>query len=240
MILAAPRGELTRRHGRPCPPVGFVGRWLDDGEVGAVITLHRTVRAAIAPELLCRESDDFFIDHSGRVGNILGLFAEDRLIAYGVLGLPPVGEPSFADDFALTAGDRAAAATVDGAAVLPEWRGNRLHRRLVAERLRRAREQGRRIALSTVAPGNLPSLRNLLAEGLTIRALRARFGGMRYLVRRDLDRPPAAPPQSGRWISVHDVAAQTEALDRGEIGWALAEDRADAPAVWFGAPNRAI
>jgi GNAT superfamily N-acetyltransferase len=156
------RGALTRRHGRPCPPVGFAGRWLDDGEVGAVIALHRAVRETIAPELLCRETDAFFANHSGRVGGILGLFAEDRLIAYGVLGLPPLGEPSFADDFALSAEEREAAATVDGAAVLPEWRGNRLHRLLVVERLRRARQQAR-IACHGGA-GNLPSLRNLLAK----------------------------------------------------------------------------
>jgi hypothetical protein len=52
-------------------------------------------------------------------------------------------------------------------------------------------------------------------------------------------RPPVAPPQ-GRGSRWDDLAAQDEALRRGEIGWAVAEDRADGPAVWFGAPNRAI
>lgn len=224
-------GHLHRCDGRPSAAVPYVGRWLEPHEVGGVIALHHAVREAVAPELLCRETDAFFHEHCRACGRILGLFADGELIGYGVLGLPAPDQESFADQFGLTAEQRADVATIDGAGVLPRWRGNGLQRRLVAARIEAARLAGRRIAVSTVAPGNLPSLRNLLAEGLTIRALRPAFGGLRFLVRRDLDRL-SKPDTEGRWIALADTTEAAKALISGYQGWSLSE-ATDGPRIWY-------
>lgn len=224
-------GHLGRCDGRPSEAVPYVGRWLEPHEVGDVIALHHAVRQAVAPELLCRETDAFFHQHCRARGRILGLFADGELIGYGVLGLPAPDEESFADRFGLTAEQRAVVATIDGAGVLPRWRGNGLQRRLVAARIEAAGAAGRRIAVSTVAPGNLPSLRNLLAEGLTIRALRPAFGGLRFLMRRDLDRSPK-PATEGRWIALADTSEAVDALMSGYQGWSLSE-ATDGPRIWY-------
>ena len=99
-------GTLVRHNGTACAPVHYEGRWLSVGNVGAVIGLHHTVRDMVAPELLCRETDAFFVEHCGRCGRILGLFVEERLVAYGVLGLPEPHQESFADGFGLSAAER--------------------------------------------------------------------------------------------------------------------------------------
>lgn len=230
--MSVPGGLLTRRDGAPCPPVPFSGRWLTEADVPAVIALHHQVRAAVPAEQLCRESDEFFRHHAGPGGRIVGLFAEETLIAYGVLGLPAPQEESFADQFGLSPAERAAAATIDGASVSERWRGNGLQKHLVSLRLVAAQDAGRRIALSTVSPANLPSLANLLAAGLTIRALRSAFGGLRFLVRRDLDAPPPVPPVSGHWIDLADIDAAGAALAAGERGWVLSQAAA-APRIWY-------
>ncbi len=224
-------GYLHRCDGRPSAAVPYVGRWLEPQEVGGVIALHHVVREAVAPDLLCRETEAFFHEHCSACGRILGLFADGEMIAYGVLGLPAANQESFADQFGLTVQQRAEVATIDGAGVLPRWRGNGLQRRLVAARIEAARLAFRRIAVSTVAPGNLPSLRNLLAEGLTIRALRPAFGGLRFLVRRDLDLSPK-PAMEGRWIALADTADAAQALISGYQGWSLSE-AADGPRIWY-------
>jgi GNAT superfamily N-acetyltransferase len=222
---------LRHRSGRAA---SFVGRPLTTDDLDAVIALHHAVRQTVSPDLLCFESDDFFAGHIDRRGRILGLFVEDRLIAYGVLGLPGPDDPNFGDDLALSPADKAKVANIDGGCVAPEWRGNGLQRLLIACRLRWAFAADRPIALTTVAPGNLPSLSNALAEGLTIRAVLPKYGALRYSLRRDLDRMPALIPQTGRWIAINDLRAQETAFDQGEIGWRLSPEKTD-PRIWFAA-----
>lgn len=231
MTEAVLHGQLLRCEGRLSAPVPYVGRWLAPDEVGGVIALHHAIRQLVAPELLCRETDAFFHEHCRACGRILGLFANAELIGYGVLGLPKADEESFADQFGLTAEQRAAVATIDGSGILPRWRGNGLQRQLVAARIQAAGAAGRRIAVSTVAPGNLPSLRNLLAEGLTIRAVRPAFGGLRFMMRRDLDWPPK-PATEGRWIALSDTSEAKAALMAGYQGWSLSEAAA-RPRIWY-------
>lgn len=233
MMPPACEGVLTRRQGKPCEPVPFSGRRLGAADVNDVIALHHAARAGVAPEVLAHESDTFFAAHVERIGRILGLYTDGTLIAYGVLGLPGPHDASFADELGLAEPVRARAANIDGASVKSEWRGNGLHQLLIAWRLRWALEAGRPVALSTVAPANLPSLRNLLAEGLTIRAICKKFGGTRYIVRRDLDRPRPRIPRRGRWIPVEDLEAQSAVLEQGDHGWTLGDD---GSTLWYGAP----
>lgn len=229
------RGTLHRRGGRPCPPVPFEGRRLDETDLEAVIALHRMVLAAMPSHLLAAETDTFFADHMARIGRILGLFAEGHLIAYGVLGLPGPGDPSFADDLEMPAADRVRVAHIDGVSVRPEWQGNRLQRMLITWRLDEAAAAGRSLAIATVAPGNAASLRNALAEGMTVRALRQKFGGWRYLMVRDLDRPLAAPATGGKWIDAADIETQQRLLAAGAVGWKAEAGKGDMR-VWFAPP----
>ena len=227
----AVKGTLHCRDGRPCVPVPFEGRRLGEADLGAVIALHRLVLASMPAHLLATETDAFFADHMARIGRILGLFAEERLIAYGVLGLPGPVDPSLADDLGWAA-ERARVAHIDGISVRSEWRGNRLQRVLTAWRLREAAAAGRSLVITTVAPGNAASLLNILAEGLTIRALRQKYGGWRYLMARDLDGPLAPSAAKGCWIDAADIAAQERLLAAGAIGW-KAEAGAAGIRVWF-------
>ena len=212
-----PSGFLHRRDGVACSPVAFSSAILSDEHLGDILALYGTVRATIRADLFAEEADGFFPDHLARIGRILGLFAEDTLIAYGVLGLPGPGDVNFADMIDLAEPQRQGVAHIDGAAVCPEWRGNGVHRVLVAWRLERAREAGRSIALSTAAPENLPCVGNLLAEGFDIHALIQKFGGWRYVFRRDLDTAPSRT-DGGIWAEVSDMDTQRDLLRRGFVG----------------------
>ncbi len=230
-VPPAVRGMLHCRDGGPCAPVAFEGRRLGEADLEAVIALHRLVLAGTPAHLLAAETDAFFADHMARIGRILGLFAEGKMIAYAVLGLPGPGDPSLADDLGWTA-ERARVAHIDGISVLPEWRGNRLQRVLIAWRLREAAAAGRSLVITTVAPGNTASLRNALAEGLTIHALRQKYGGWRYLMACDLRSPVVPPPGDGCWVDVTDVETQSRLLAAGAVGW-KAEPGEAGLRVWF-------
>lgn len=200
----------------------------------AVIALHRAVVEGLPPGLVAHETDAFFADHLERLGRIYGVFEGDRLVAYGVLGLPVGDSPNFGRDHGLSAAELATVAHVDGVAVAADRRGAGLHRLLVGHRLAEAAACGRRIVLSTAAPDNTVSLVNLLACGLTVRGLVEKFGGRRYLLRRDIG-APARPAGESRWLPMADLPAHQRCFADGLVGWRL-ETRDDVPGMLFARP----
>lgn len=216
-----PRGLFTRRDGRPCdPPLPFAGRRLRPEELPAVTALHALSRQGVAPGLVAHDSDDFFRERLGPRGRILGLFAAGELVAYGVLGLPGPGQPSFADDLPQPL-PAEQVAEIDGVAVRPDLRGNGLQRLLVRWRL--AEAAGRSLALSTAAPGNRYSLANLLACGFEAVALRRKYeGAWRFLLARPLPASPDRPiPAEARPIPLERLEEQQALLQAGWRGCCL-------------------
>lgn len=196
---------------------------LQPTHLGAVIALHRRVIADFAPELVAAEPDVFFERHIDEIGRIFGAFEDDSLIAYGVLGLPGDGDQNFGEDHDLSPQDLLSVAHIDGAAVDPCFRGQGWQLRMICHRLSNAFAHHRKIALSTAAPGNIASVINLLAAGMEIRGLKQKFGGDRFLFRRDL---PNGYEADGKvvdedltcWCPVTDTVQSTELLASGYVG----------------------
>lgn len=197
----------------------FWGQRLGVGDVDEVFALHRQLIRDLPRDLVAAESYEFFLDHVERKGRLLGLLTRQGLVAYAVLGLPGPGDANFGADHRLPVERMSRVAHLDGAGVNPLYRGNRLHRLLVHWRLDEARAANRPIVLSTTAPGNDYSRDNLLAGGLLIRGLMHKFGGWRYLLRRDLDLDVAATG-SGQWADAGDLTAHAALLQAGWCGWA--------------------
>ncbi len=213
--MTLPTGVLYCGESHPEP---YWGRRLGLDDVNEVFALHRRVIRVLSADLVAAETRDFFLDHVECKGRILGLFARQGLVAYAVLGLPGSEDANFGTDHRLSIDQMLRVAHLDGASVDPLYRGNHLHRLLVHWRLDEARSAGRPIVLSTTAPGNPYSLDNLLACGLQIRGLMRKFGGWRYLLRRDLDLD-AVPAGTGRWVDAEDLTAHTDLLQAGWRGW---------------------
>ncbi len=93
---------------------------------------------------------------------------------------------------------------------------------MVEHRIEIARKCGRTIALSTVAPTNFPSLISTVSTGLAIHGLIAKFGGNRFLLRRDIgpdqDAKFPSAPDSAIWCASDDLATCRKLLDDGLIG----------------------
>ncbi|WP_026987555.1 GNAT family N-acetyltransferase [Fodinicurvata fenggangensis] len=197
---------------------------LNESHLDAVIALHHEVVRDMPRALAARESDAFFHEHMTANGQIFGAFKDSQLIAYGVLGLPRPGDPNFGRDHGLPEDELSGVAHIDGVAVRADQRGYRWQYRMVQHRLQAARKAGRRIALSTVAPENFASVVNTLSAGLTIRGLIDKFGGKRFLLRRDLKDQKAAeslqinPGDIGTWCPCNDTARCRELLDAGYQG----------------------
>ncbi|RCK38670.1 GNAT family N-acetyltransferase [Thalassospira xiamenensis] len=195
---------------------------LGSSHLPAIITLHHRVIADLPPGNAATETDQFFVDHLDACGQIFGAFDGDRLMAYCVLGLPRETDPNFGTDHHLPPDQLGKVAHIDGVAVDPQWRGQGWQRRMVEHRIEIARKCGRTIALSTVAPTNFPSLISTVSTGLAIHGLIAKFGGNRFLLRRDIgpdqdEKFPSAPDRA-IWCASDDLATCRKLLDDGLIG----------------------
>ena len=213
--MIAPGGVLRRVGG---VEESFWGRRLHLDEAAAAHVLHRLVVADLPAAQVAVESLEFFVAHAEAVGQLLGIFTHQGLVACAVLGLPGARDSNFGVDHALSAEALLRVAHLDGASVHPLYRGNHLQRRLIEWRIAQARLAGRSIILSTAAPDNHHSLSNLLAGGLQIRGLIVKFGGRRYLLRRDLD-CAACPAEVGQWLDAQDYVQQARLLKEGLRGW---------------------
>ncbi|MCP5158909.1 MAG: hypothetical protein H6974_01330 [Gammaproteobacteria bacterium] len=222
-------GLLIRRDGQPVQ-MPFISRALEPAALPAVQGIHReALRRLSEPGLVRADSEAFFADHFTDEGRTLGVFAEDRLIAYAILGLPAgpgYRYDRFAEDLGLPAGDWSRIAQLIGVAVLPAWRGNRLHRRLCEWRLQLASMMDRWHIAAVSAPGNAYSWRNLLAVGLRIKGIKL-LGGehLRYLFYADLRGSSALDSATAVTVEVVAIAEQRNLLAQGYWGYAAVMDR---------------
>lgn len=195
---------------------------LDHSHLAAIIDLHHKVIADLPPGTAATETDQFFADHLDACGQIFGAFDHDRLMAYCVLGLPRKGDPNFGTDHSFAPDQLGHVAHIDGAAVAPEWRGLGWQRKMVRYRIGVAQRCGRTIVLSTVAPTNFPSLISMVSSGLAIHGLMAKFGGNRFLLRRNIahgtDAQVPRPSDGTHWCTSDDIATCRTFLEQGFTG----------------------
>lgn len=222
-------GLLIRRKGQPAR-TPFVCRLLEPAALPAVRDIHQeALRWLPEPRLVRADSEAFFADHFTGEGRILGVLVDDRLIAYAILSLPAGPDyryDRFVEDLNLPASDWCRTAQLTGVAVLPEWRGNHLHRRLCKWRLELARATGRWHVAAVSAPGNPYSWRNLLAVGLRVKGIKLLGGDqLRYLFHTDLRGSLSLDPTTGMAVEVSTIAEQRSLLAKGYWGYAAVMDR---------------
>jgi len=198
---------------------------LGEADLPDILALHRlSLSQAAKPGLVKPDQPQFFAEHLGLRGRILGVREAGCLIAYAVLGLPNPGGPNLGEDLGLPASAFSGVAHLAGAAVQPDSRGYGLQRRLTEERIALAQANGRRHVISTVSPFNYFSWRNLIAHGLLVRRLKTKYGGhLRYVLHRELGAEPALDRGQARDFALNDAAGQSALLERGWAGFALVE-----------------
>lgn len=153
-------------------------RTLQPADLEAMHALHLESVVGMAPQAVKPETRAFLRSLLEGRGRVLGGWASDRLVAYGVLQHDLLPEDAPRELLGLAPG--AGLCKLAGAAVHPAWRGAGLQRWLIEQRMALA---GDCAVFATAAPCNLPSWHNLLAGGLMVRALQYRYGGhARYVL----------------------------------------------------------
>jgi len=227
-------------------PAGHGLRSLSAADLPALHCLHEDVLRALPDPALFRlfgGAERFLADHLGARGRSVGVFEQERLVAYGSLTRPAAEDlDNYAVDLGWPPGRAGGVALLSAAMVHPSQRGQGLHRALIAHRIELARDLGAPELLVRAAPANAVSRRTLLSHGFAVAWLGVqREGSLRHILWRPIEGPAWTPPPSGEpafsWVAAEDLAEQQRLLSQGWIGVRMgAADsaigfvrRADAP-----------
>lgn len=156
-------------------------------------------------------------------GLLVGAYAEDRLIGFRALLVPEIDAEHLGYDLGLPEEDLPHVIYQEISVVLPEYRGNRLQQKLADVIMKELPNLAGhfRYVCCTVAPLNIPSLKDKFSQGMHIGALKEKYDGMlRYILVKDLQ--DAAPKYTGYTSAkIDDLEKQQELLADGFVGIGL-------------------
>lgn len=153
-------------------------------------------------------------------GLVVGAFVEDQLIGFRALLIPEVDEEHLGWDIGLPPEQLQKVIYQEISVVLPEYRGNRLQQKLaevIMKELPNLDEEFRYVCC-TVAPMNIPSLKDKFTQAMHIAALKEKYAGLkRYILVKDLENP-VSQYSDHVTVKLDDLEKQQQLLHEGYVG----------------------
>lgn len=161
-------------------------------------------------------------------GLMIGAFTEKGLIAFRALLIPPIDEEHLGLDAGLEAEELPRVIYQEISNVHPDYRGNRLQQtlaHLIMEELGKLDQRFTYVAC-TVAPFNIPSLKDKFKQGMEIAALKIKYvNQLRYIFIKRLDGEGSGGEISEiTRVQMGDVDRQQTLLHEGWRGISLEEE----------------
>ncbi|MDE6107297.1 MAG: GNAT family N-acetyltransferase, partial [Oscillospiraceae bacterium] len=96
-------------------------------------------------------------------------------------------EHNLGNDLGFSPQQRSLVAHMESAAILPEFRGRGIQKKLISAAEARVAALGYRYSLCTVHPDNLPSFRSLVSLGYQVAETKLKYGGkLRHIMKKEL------------------------------------------------------
>ncbi|MEH6848658.1 MULTISPECIES: GNAT family N-acetyltransferase [Bacillus] len=172
-------------------------------------------------------------------GLMIGAFVDERLIAFRALLVPPIDEEHLGLDIGLTGEELERVIYQEVSNVHPLYQGNGLQKilaKVIMEQLKQA-DHNYEYVCCTVAPFNIPSLKDKFTQGMEIAALKEKYSDrLRYVFVKELQ-----GEGQKKWVNVErllmrDIARQKRLLAEEYRGYEM--EFCDAEYwVWFGKYN---
>lgn len=153
-------------------------------------------------------------------GLLIGAYIEEELIGFRALLIPEIDEEHLGLDIGLPEEELPHVIYQEISGVLPEYRGNRLQQKMadvIMQELPNLEEHFRYICC-TVAPMNIPSLKDKFSQHMQIRALKEKYDGKpRYILMKDVQET-ASHFTHYENARLEDLEKQQQLLAEGYIG----------------------
>jgi hypothetical protein len=183
------------------------------------------------------EEEDYLYILEGK-GLMIGAYLDEKLIAFRALLIPAIDEDHLGRDIGLPENELEKVLYQEISNVLPEFRGNHLQKILagvIMDEVGKEKSLYRYICC-TVAPFNIPSLKDKFAQGMKIAALKEKYGGnLRYIFVKDLEEneDKEAPIQESIRMKMGDTEGQKRLILQGWRGVRMEEEGRGAYCVVY-------
>lgn len=202
----------------------LISRILEQKDLQDMLTLQQVAIAHLDSKDVLQPTTvkEFETILSGN-GFIIGLFDEQRLVAYRSMLVPPLDEEHLGLDVGLSKETLDHVIYQDLSIVHPSYRGKGLQKQmgeLVMAQINRSLYD---YVCATVAPFNIPSLKDKFALGLQVFALKQKYQGkLRYVFMKKLNEAHQIDTTvEGRLIPMDDTHMQQQTLNEGFVGVGL-------------------
>ncbi|MBI9089214.1 MAG: GNAT family N-acetyltransferase [Desulfobacterium sp.] len=221
-----------RRVNTPRQPRRFRMQLLEDHYLDEVMALQAVIVDRLTrKEMLEPFSKTFMQSHFDKKGFVIGIFVNNRLIAFRNVYFPDKDdlEWNLGLDLGFSESECKRLANLQMVCVHPDFRGNHLARKMNRQAIDIIRKN-KNIAhlLATVSPYNYWNVDILLNSGFVICALKEKYRGkLRYIVYQNLTTPVETPPRALKdkthAVALTDFKKQEELLETGFYGFELRE-----------------
>ncbi|MEK4523520.1 GNAT family N-acetyltransferase [Psychrobacillus sp. FSL W7-1457] len=151
---------------------------------------------------------------------MVGVFADDELIAFRTLAIPVMDENHLGYDIGLSEEQLGDVVYQEITNVHPEYRGYGLQRKLADLVMELLQNSPYTYICATVAPFNFASLKDKLSQGMVIKALKRKYDNMlRYIFYKRLDgNDYIVFGENQMNIKMSDIEEQQKLLKAGWVG----------------------
>lgn len=156
-------------------------------------------------------------------GLIIGAFVFDELIALRALLVPKIDEEHLGLDIGLNEQDLSQVIYQEISMVLPKYRGNRIQQTLAKIMMAELMKDNHlfRYICCTVAPFNIPSLKDKFSQGMVIKGLKEKYGNkLRYIFVKDLLEERKMYSDIQRRL-MGDIVGQQQLIEKGYEGFRM-------------------
>ncbi len=194
---------------------------------GELLALQESVRSALQePGSLQPLSEEEFDHILAGNGLILGVYVEGRLVGARAVLFPAIDEHHLGYDVGIPRSEWSKVVYQEISLVSENVRGNGLQKllgQLIMEELKSRRDEFDYVCC-TVAPYNIPSLKDKFNQGLAIGSLKQKYGGnWRYIFIKNLKEEVEILPPF-KEVAMKEFKEQQDLLEAGWMGVSLTKD----------------
>ena len=197
---------------------------LNESHIQELMTLQLEVVEALENKAILQPLDEEELSFilSGN-GVMIGVFVEEKLIAFRALLQPELDEEHLGYDIGLTTEDELKKVLYQEISnVHPAYRGYGLQRTMADIIMQQVDLTKFNVVCATVMPGNIASLKDKFSQGMHVAALKLKYGGkLRYVFMKDLISEGNAIWQQEHFVSMDDTEGQQQLLKNGFVGCSM-------------------
>ncbi|HDR4423136.1 TPA: GNAT family N-acetyltransferase [Bacillus cereus] len=157
-------------------------------------------------------------------GMMIGAFIDNELIAFRALLVPPIDDEHLGLDIGIAEGELHRVIYQEISNVHPNSRGNGMQKILATVIMNELQKEDSKYdyVCCTVAPFNIPSLKDKFAQGMEIAALKEKYGGsMRYVFVKELRGDKENDWVDIKTVPMSDASGQQALISEGYRGYEM-------------------